>query len=71
MFRDFNPNLNLFKVICQRCGRTGEVDLRKINYKDFSDGFYYFSENKKDLGEVEWFLCSACYNEIFVEHDEL
>lgn len=71
MFRDFNPDLNQFKVICQRCGRQGEIDLEKVRFKDFSDGFYYFSENKKELGEVEWFLCSACYKEIFVEHDEL
>ncbi|MFO7966404.1 MAG: hypothetical protein R6U44_02265 [Archaeoglobaceae archaeon] len=71
MFRDFNPDLDQFKVVCQNCGKTGEVEIEKVRSRDFSDGFYYFSENKKELGEVEWFLCSACYKEIFMEHDEL
>ncbi|HID43060.1 MAG TPA: hypothetical protein EYP30_04665 [Archaeoglobaceae archaeon] len=70
MFRLFTPKKDKFKVVCQKCGRIGEVNLNKMENNDFSDGFYYFSE-KSDKGIFEWFLCSDCYSEIYLEHDEL
>lgn len=70
MFRFFIARKNRYKVICQRCGKTGEIDLNKVKNNDFSDGFYYFSE-RVDEDNLEWFLCSACYGEIYLEHDEL
>jgi hypothetical protein len=70
MFRQFSAKPNRFKVICQRCGKTGEVDLEKVRNNDFSDGFYSFNE-ATNIGKVEWFLCSDCYGEIYLEHDEL
>jgi len=70
LFRLFIPKKDRFKVVCQKCGSTGEVNLNKVKNNDFSDGFYYFSE-EIDGDILEWFLCSNCYSEVYMEHDEL
>jgi len=70
VFRGFFVKMNRFKVICQKCGGTGEVNLEKVRNNDFSEGFYYFIEDS-NAGKIEWFLCSDCYSERYLEHDEL
>jgi len=53
------PDFKKFKVICQRCGKTGEID-----WTDPSDvSFLLFSVEDNEY-VYEFWLCSKCADEI-------
>ena len=52
----FTPDVHKFKVICQRCGKTGEVDFDKA----WKEAGYVLFVNKYGKYEYEYWLCWDC-----------
>lgn len=65
----FKVKENKFKVICQKCGKTGEISFLD---KPEVTGFILCFGEKEDSDKVlefEYYLCIPCYARSEIEKD--
>ena len=61
---EFTVNCHAFKVICQKCGKTGITDFHiPSGQNDFQLKFSAYSFDGENMEEYEYYLCSECQEE--------
>lgn len=61
----WEPDPRKWKVICQRCGKTGVIDnFKTAEENGFINLFYGYEDETGFVQEVEYWLCSDCYREL-------
>jgi len=59
----WNVDFKKFKVICQRCGKTGEIDY-------FEPSGFVGLVTKHKHGYIEYFLCLECFEKLYRQVDD-
>ncbi len=68
---EFEPDPRRFKVVCQRCGKTGEVDFKKpLGEMGWHLMFWDYDTEDGYTFTIEYYLCDECYYELYGEEIE-
>lgn len=61
---EWTPDSANWRVVCQRCGKTGVLDNDKPNVSWYLHWYIMKSTDWNDI-EVEYHLCGSCEQEVF------